>query len=178
MTASPSHLKTGNDIHKALTVSSDQEFYDSAVPDGYAEWYAQLLTTLAILFDGEEIVYGYGKSNTGLGAHVAVFTRSLVATAYVKDTTSQAEIPLVNAVSRRSIASLEVAASSRIDARMSAAYAWPGDLHVVATYPALEHPVVLYGNSFASWEDDNVAPIWRLLSGLREDLQNALLTSM
>jgi len=171
MTALPAHLETSKAIHGAITVSSDQQFYDVAVPDGYAGWYAQLLTTLAVLLEGEEIVYGYGKSTTGLGAHVTVFATRLVATAYIEDFTSQDAISVVTATGRQSITSLEVGASSRIDAKMSAAYAWPGDLHIVATYPSLEHPVVLVGNSFAHWEDDNVAPIWRLVSGLKADLQ-------
>lgn len=172
MTASPTHLKTAKDVHDAITASSEREFYDLAVPERYAEWYSQLLTAFAVLLEGEEIVYGYGKTSTGLGAHIAIFTTSLVATAYLKDTTSQETSAFVTAVSRRSITSLEVGATSLIDARMSAGYAWPGDLHVVATYPALDHPVVLFGTSYARWEDDNVAPIWKLVSGLRADLQN------
>lgn len=171
MTASPAHLTTANDIHRAVTASSDDEFHNLAVPDGYAGWYARLLTTLAVLFDGEEIVYGYGKSSTGLGALVTVFTKTLVAAAYTENIAAQDATAVVTATSRQSITSLEVGASSRIDARMSAAYAWPGDLHIVATYPALAHPVVLAGNSFANWEDDNIAPIWKLVSGLKADLQ-------
>lgn len=171
MTASPQHLETSKAIHKALTVSSEQNFYDLAVPDGYASWYARLLTSFAVLLDGEPVVYGYGTSATGLGAHVTVFTTNLVARAYVQDPEESEASVFAKAVSRISITGLEVGASSRIDARMSAAYAWPGDLHVVATYPAFEHPVVLFGNSFASWEDDNVAPIWKLVSGLQDDLR-------
>lgn len=160
------------EIDDLLRPDSDDERFSTPHGTGFAGWYSRLLSTLAVVTEGETIQYGEARFEDGNRAVFVVVTDAQVLVARVDDTTSHTGGQAATGVPRRAIRSLSVSASSRHDVTGSIATAWPGTLTLEATFEGLQEPVQVAGATYDRDTVDHVGKISKLLASLRADLKD------
>lgn len=137
----------------------------------YRGWYARLLSSLALITTSEDIVFAQAtREQHAKAAQVVVFTSQLVIVARVDDVADQSFNPSVLAAPRRSLRSLRLTASERIDVKGSSKRGWPGEISFVAEYESIEHPIEIRGAGVDPYSISNQPPIRKLLDSLSRDL--------
>lgn len=139
----------------------------------FAEWYALLLGSLAVVIGDEEVVFAQARYEEDIdSARLLVFSTNLVIVVDVTDAKSKAAAVATRTISRRAIRALSVSVSDRHDAkhwgRMSSR--WPGALSFEIEYPPLSAPLRFSALAFDRYDKDKTADSVRLLDGLRADL--------
>lgn len=137
----------------------------------YAKWYSHLLSSLALLSAGDELIFGQAEVPKDSGdVRVVVITTSLVLTAEVDTTASDSDNPFVSVLPRTAIESFKLRAGQGVDVEGSRKYAWPESLVMEVRYRGLVEPLELWGSALKQNDPKQIGPIWRLLGELRSDL--------
>lgn len=163
-------------IAEMLHDTADGEFAQLALTHygtRLAEWYARLLSSLAVIVGDAEVVYAQSKVHDADSIEVVIFTTDLVVTAAIDDVTALGATASPRAVSRKMLRGLELEATTPVNESGRAAHEWPGHLQLRLEYAGAATPIELTGRSFSHHHADNVAPIWALVQGLRRDLAAA-----
>jgi hypothetical protein len=135
----------------------------------YQTWYAVLLSSFALLIGAETVEYAYANYAFGMrSVRFAVFTAHLVLVADID--TEEDVVPVAQVVTRRSLSSMRLSASARIDAKDRQSYEWPGTLNLVLTYPDLPKPIEIVSDGVDRFELRKPSRLVVLIQGLSADL--------
>lgn len=163
------------EITRAIDVHLSDDSFRAATrtsANKYQPWYAQLLSSIALLAAGQEVVYAYTDYELTLtDARILVFTTDLVIVAKI-DSTSDG-VPVAHATRRSSLVGIKLSASEGIDARDGRSYEWPGTLILTLTYSALTDSIEIVADGANHYSVDQPAPVVTLLEGLTADLANS-----
>lgn len=170
MAQTPRHIERFGEIDNLLRTDDNNESFLTPVEENFRGWYPRLLSTFALLTDGETLEYAEARFNSKSGTFV-LFTDKNVVVATVSDTADNSDQPSGTAVPRKAIRSLSVSASMAHDLKGSRAVAWPGKLMVSVVYDGLADSVVAQGDSYDRNTVDHVGAIAKLLEALRADLK-------
>jgi hypothetical protein len=168
MTLQQDHSTITNEINRHLGVT-DFDSITLTSENKYESWYATLLSSIALLISGEEVVYAninYGEPVTDV--RIVVFTSGLVVVAEVDP--SADGVPVARVVGRRSLVGMKLSASERIDARDRRSYEWPGMLNLVLTYSDLPDPIEIVTSGVNRYAVDKPTAIISLIRSLSADL--------
>jgi hypothetical protein len=162
-----------SELDTLLRIDERDRFWGAALSDSqteYSTWYSRLLSSLALMTTGDDLVYGQAEIDDGGHANIVVVTSSLIIVTRVDTSNAEAPAPRVTAVSRRNLESLSVAAGQGVDVPGSQAVGWPGRLSIQARYRGTEQTIEFRGDSYDRYSPDNVGRIWTLFKVLRSDL--------
>lgn len=135
----------------------------------YEAWYAELLSSFALLVGGETVEYAYANFAIEMrDVRIVVFTTHLVLVADVDR--EEDGVPVVQAASRRSLTSMRLSASAPVDAKERRPYEWPGTLTIQLTYPGLSKVVEIVADGADRFQYEKPTPIVALVEGLGADL--------
>ena len=168
MTQQERHLKVAAEIDYYVLRDA---FEVEALSDqqNYEDWYASLLSAIALLISTDKVVFAYTDFASGMSDFkLYVFTTKLVVVAEV-DPAADA-VPVVQAVSRRSLKSMKLSAADRIDAREGRSHEWPGALSLVLTFRDLLKPVEIVGDGKNPLDIKQPSALVNLIEGLSSDL--------
>ena len=137
--------------------------------NNYHDWYAYLLSTLALLIADEKVEYAYvDHEPTMPDVHVAVFTTNLVIVADVDVNTDG--VPVARAVPRHSLRSMKLSTAARIDASDRRAYDWPGIISLTLEYRDLAKPIEIVANGINPYAVRQPSALVNLIGHLGADL--------
>jgi hypothetical protein len=164
------------DKHTAAFTNIDQQLLTTAfaavalTPNNqYENWYAKFLSAAALLVGDETVNYGKGTSKEDSDTvHIVMFTASAVLIADIDRTAESA--PAISAISRRSIESMGLSASTRSDIKRDRPYDWPGLLQLTLVYTGLATPIEIVEQGLNPISFREPSAIVRLIDSLKLDL--------
>ena len=168
MTQQEKHSKVATEVDRHILTGG---FEAAALDDNYKyrDWYAWLLSDIALLLSFDEVIFAHTNfESEDSEFDLYVFTERLVVVARI-DTTLDG-VPIVQALPRRSLRSMVLSASERIDARDRRSHEWPGVLALRLTYPDLSRPIEIVANGSNPHNYKEPAAIVRLIESLSADL--------
>lgn len=169
------YSKTAEQIDYGLR---SEDFADVPLVEGlrrasYAKWYAELLTTLTVIIDDQPVKYWQTDYNADQGTvRFVIFTEQVVILVDGQGIATDHPTITTQIVGRRSLTSIQPAASMRLDQEGSAAYAWPGDIQITATYLGLSSPIVLAQKGYDAADSNEPSSILNLLLVMQRELNS------
>ncbi|MFJ2542737.1 hypothetical protein [Microbacterium sp. NPDC087589] len=157
------------ELDNAIRTEDNDDAFLAPGNQGFREWYRRLLSTLALITDGEALEYAEATV-AGTSAKIAVFTDRHVVVTFVEDIEDDDQSPMATAVPRSAIRSLSVSTDMAHDGKSAALVGWPGEVYIGVQYEGQDDPVIVGGPSFDRTVPGHVGAIMPLLESLRRDL--------
>ncbi len=138
----------------------------------YTSWYGTMLTSLALLVRGEELVLAQAFLDDPETARFVLVTTSLLVVADV-DPRAADPSARVRAVPRARVRAIEVSASDVPDNDRLRRFTWPGDVQVTIHHPDLDQPFVVAQRAVDSYNSNRHGAIVRFIEQMRSDMASA-----
>lgn len=168
ITQQPEHNEVAEAIDEFLL---RDRFDELALTDQrkYEAWYATYLTSAALAAGGEPVEYAYANFAPSMSdIRITVFTPKLVMVAHID--TEFDGVPVVRTIPRRSLQTMELSASERIDSRDRRSHEWPGSIVLKLHYQDLKDPIEIVGEGVNVYRVSEPSALVRLVKALSADL--------